>query len=367
MSLRVIVAPDSFKGSLPAHSVAQAIAQGWSSERPDDEVLLIPQADGGEGTLDAIEAAVPGSRRRTVPRCTGPDQQPTSAEWLQLPDGTAVIELAQSSGLPLMADLDALGATTRGLGEVIDAALEAGARALVIGLGGSASTDGGSGALSALGLRLLDSAGGELADGGGALAELRSVDAAALKAAPAGGVVLITDVTAPLLGPLGAAAVFGPQKGATSAQVEQLDAALGRFAAVLGGDSTFAGAGAAGGSAFGFVSAWGADVRAGADYVAELSGFAELVAGADVVLTGEGRFDSQSMGGKVVGALVARAAQSEASVGIIAGQVDVAPPGIWTTSLVGLAGSVDAAMGDPERWLIEAGRLAAAEMTASRR
>ncbi|MBU1588354.1 MAG: glycerate kinase, partial [Actinobacteria bacterium] len=152
----VVIAPDSFKGSLSAREVAEAIAAGWRAVRPDDELVLVPQADGGEGTLDAVEASVPGAVRCSAGSVTGPDGRPTPGEWLQLPDGTAVVELAQPSGLPLMRELDALGATTRGLGQVIRAALEAGATSLVIGLGGSASTDAAAGALAELGLVLLD-------------------------------------------------------------------------------------------------------------------------------------------------------------------------------------------------------------------
>jgi glycerate kinase len=181
--------------------------------------------------------------------------------WLELPDGTAVVELALSSGLPLMERLDPLGATTRGLGEVIAAALDAGARALLIGLGGSASTDGGAGALRALGLEVRDADGVALPDGGGALARLADVDRSGLRLPPVGGVRLLSDVTAPLLGPSGAAAVFGPQKGAGPADIAQLETALARWASLLGADlAAIPGAGAAGGTAYGFLAAWGAAI-----------------------------------------------------------------------------------------------------------
>jgi len=222
--MNIVIAPDSFKGSLGALEVARAIAAGWSSVRPGDSLTLIPQADGGEGTLDAVEASVPGAVRRDAGPVTGPDGRPTPGVWLALPDGTAVVELAQMSGIPLMERLDPLGASTVGLGEVIRHALGSGASRLVIGLGGSASTDGAAGALSALGLR----ADVSLSSGGGALGGLGRLDRSQLLAPPPGGVTLLTDVSAPLLGPAGAAAVFGPQKGATPGQVEELDAALGR-------------------------------------------------------------------------------------------------------------------------------------------
>lgn len=357
----MIVAPDSFKGSLSAAAAAEAIAAGWREVRPGDRLVLLPQADGGEGTLDAIEAAVPGAVRRSAGIVTGPDGRGTPGAWLELPDGTAVVELALTSGITLMAAPDPLGATTRGLGEVLRAAISAGATSIVIGLGGSASTDAAAGALAALGLRLLDAAGEPLPDGGAALAGVRTVDRSHLVPPPAGGVTLLADVTAPLLGPTGAAAVFGPQKGASPAQVAQLDDALARLAAVLGGDPAAPGAGAAGGAGYGFAAAWGASTVSGADRVAELSGLAVALAGADVVITGEGRFDEQSLGGKVVGRVLERASAAGVTAAVIAGQVTGATA-VWAASLVDLAGSVEAAMHDPVRWLRAAGAAAARDV-----
>ena len=363
MSPSIVIAPDSFKGSLSAREVADAIAAGWRSVSPDDDLTLVPQADGGEGTLDAIEAAVPGAVRRSAGPVTGPDGRPVPGEWLELPSGAAVVELAQCSGLPLMEQLDALGASTRGLGEVIRAALAAGATSLVIGLGGSASTDGAAGALAGLGLGLADAAGSPLADGGAALAGLAAVDRSRLVAPPAGGVTLLTDVTAPLLGDAGAAAVFGPQKGASPADVALLDSALSRFAEVLGGDPGQPGSGAAGGAGFGFASAWGASVESGADYLAVLSGLGAAIDGADVLLLGEGRFDSQSLGGKVVGQLLQRAEERAVRTGVIAGQVTttatVDGEPVWSVALADLAGSVDDAIAEPAHWLRDAGAAAA--------
>jgi glycerate kinase len=292
--MRVMIAPDSFKGSLPASGVGAAIAAGWRSVRPDDELQLFPQADGGEGTLDAIADAVPGACRHHTGLVTGPDLRPTPGEWLELPDGTAVVELAQMSGLPLMQELDAMGATTRGLGEVIARAVDAGATRVVVGLGGSASTDGGAGALVALGLRLTDELGDPVPDGGGHLRAIASVDASGLRVLPQ--VTLLTDVTAPLLGPAGAAAVFAPQKGADTIQVVQLDDALAHFAEALAavgraGDPAAPGTGAAGGTGFGFSAVLGARIEPGADFLAELTGLDLAIADADVLLSGEGRFD----------------------------------------------------------------------------
>ncbi|MEU2616532.1 glycerate kinase, partial [Micromonospora sp. NPDC007271] len=183
--MRVVVAPDSFKGSLTAEDAARALARGWLARRPGDDVRLLPLADGGEGTVDAFAAALPDAQRRTV-TVPGPDGRAVTAAWLLLPDGTAVLELAQSSGLPLMAAADPLGAHTYGLGAVARAALDAGATRLVVGLGGSASTDGGTGALRALGLRLRDARGRDLPLGGAALADLAEIDATGLLPAPPG-------------------------------------------------------------------------------------------------------------------------------------------------------------------------------------
>ena len=360
----VVIAPDSFKGSLDAVGVARAIGDGWASVRPGDDIRLVPLADGGEGTMDAIEAAVPGSVRRDAGEVEGPDGRPVRGEWLELPDGTAVVELAQMSGLPQMAELDPLGANTYGLGQVIRAALEAGAPRLVIGLGGSASTDAASAALAALGLTTAPPTDSRhLRRGGAELTAIRALDGADLTPAPPGGVVLLTDVDAPLLGPRGAAAVFGPQKGASANDVATLDAALAHFAGLLGGDPDMPGAGAAGGAGYGFAAAWGAVVEPGADYIARLGGVHELVAGADVVLTGEGRFDATSVGGKLVGQVIRIAGPGRARLGIIAGSLGAQPTWddepLWATDLVGLAGSTHAAMTETARWLHDAGAAAA--------
>ena len=363
MSLTVVVAPDSFKGSLSAAQVAEQIAVGWRSVRPDDNLVLVPQADGGEGTLDAVQRAIPGSRRHSTGPVVGPDGRPTEGEWVELPGGIAVVELAQMSGLPLMHNLDPRGSGTRGLGQVIRAALDAGATSLLIGLGGSASTDGGAGALAALGAKFLDTDGVTLPDGGAALARLATIDLSALLPAPAGGITLLTDVTAPLLGPLGAAAVFSPQKGADEDTVAELEIALAHLHRVLGGDAEVPGAGAAGGCAFGLQAAWGATIRPGWDYLAEIADVRAAIAGADVLLTGEGRFDEQSLRGKVVGQLLGVAASHGVASGVIAGQL-TAGPGVWSKSLVTLAGSVEAAMADPARWLRAAGTAAASTLPA---
>jgi len=355
--MRIVFAPDSFKGTATADDAAALLAAGWRDVRPDDELLLRPMADGGEGTLDALAKAIPAARWRSAPGCTGPDGRRVDGRYLLLPDDVAAVELAVTSGLPLMRAPDPLRATTRGLGEVIAAALDAGARELVVAVGGSASTDGGAGALAALGLRLLDADNNALDDGGAALATLAHVDAGQLRPPPPGGVRILTDVTHPLLGPLGAAAVFGPQKGASPTDIALLDAALARFAALLGGDPAAPGAGAAGGTAFGFAALWGARVVSGAATVADLIGLDDAIARADLVVTGEGRLDASSWRGKVVGEVASR---TTAPLAVACGSADGSQPrATHVVSLAQLAGSVEAAMADPRRWLLAAGRLLA--------
>lgn len=357
--MRIVFAPDSFKGTVSADDAAALLAAGWRNVRPADEVLLMPMADGGEGTLDVLARAIPSAQWRSAPGCTGPDGRRVDARYLLLPGDVGAVELARTSGLPLMRNPDPLGATTRGLGDVIAIALDAGARELVIAVGGSASTDGGAGALVALGLRLLDATGKPVDDGGGALATLARVNNGELRAPPAGGVRVLTDVTHPLLGPTGAAAVFGPQKGASTLEVALLDAALARFAALLGGDPTAPGAGAAGGTAFGFAAAWGARIVPGAAAIADLIGLDDALTGADFVVTGEGRLDDSSWHGKVVGEVAGR---TTVPLGIACGSATGQPPVTAdVVTLAELAGSVEAAVADPKRWLVTAGeRLSSA-------
>lgn len=284
-ALKVVVAPDSFKGSATAVEVAEAIATGWQQERPGDRVVLAPMADGGEGTVEAFALAAPQAQRHvlTVP---GPDDRPALAQWLLLQDGTAVVELASASGITLLDPLRPLSAHTRGFGRAIAAALDVGARALLLAIGGSASTDGGVGALRELGARFLTVSGHELGDGGGALHELAFIDRHALRSVPCAGAIVLSDVTNPLLGDSGAAQVFGPQKGASLDDVLRLDAGLRHLAAHLDADPEAAGAGAAGGTGFGLL-AWGARLAPGAAVVGDALGLPMRVAGADVVITGE--------------------------------------------------------------------------------
>jgi glycerate kinase len=360
----VVVAPDSFKGSLDATAVAIAVADGWASIRPWDELVMLPQADGGEGTLDAVAACHPDAQWREVPGVCGPDGHRTTGRWLRLADGTAVVELAQVNGLPMMAALDPGGASTYGLGEVIAAALDDGARALIIGLGGSASTDGASGALRALGAHFYDHDGGDIPLGGAGLTRLAAIDFTRLRPPPTGGVQLLTDTTAVLCGPSGAARVFGPQKGADQTSCAELDAALRNFAACLSKEVTCRpdepGAGAAGGAAFG-LAAWGATLVPGAARIAELTGLAAEFGRADVIVTGEGQFDPTSLTGKLVGSILRRCESTRTRPVVIAGRFTAAPPAAGM-SLTELASSAEQALAQPARWARAAGAAAAAAL-----
>jgi glycerate 2-kinase len=358
--VRVVVAPDSFKGSIGADGAAAAIAEGWRGARPGDDLVCLPLADGGEGTLEVLSATDPAARWHPA-EVTGPDGRPVASRWLQARDATAYIELAQASGLPLMAALDPLGAQTVGTGQLIADAIGAGARRIVVALGGSASTDGGTGALAALGARFLDRAGRELPRGGGALQDLAAADLTALRPPPPGGVTCLTDVRAPLLGPAGAAAVFGPQKGADASQVAILEAGLARLALLLGGDPDAQGAGAAGGTAYGFAAAWGGGITPGAAEVCRAAGLGEQLSRADLVLTGEGCYDATSAGGKITGTVLAAAARAGVPAVLVAGVIAADPPPgvVQAVALAGLAGGAAQAMASPERWLRAAGRTLA--------
>ncbi|MFC0170271.1 glycerate kinase [Pseudoduganella danionis] len=313
--MKIVIAPDSFKESLSALEVASEIEAGFRQIYPHADYCKLPMADGGEGTVQALIDASGG--QRIVCEVAGPLGQPVTAFYGLMGDGlTAVIEMAAASGLELLTpeQRDALHASTYGTGQLIRAALAAGARRFILGVGGSATNDGGAGMLQALGARLLDGDGQELAAGGAALAQLATIDLAQFDARLAEcGFQIACDVDNPLVGPDGASAVFGPQKGASPEQVQQLDAALQRYADVLASQfgqqvAQLPGAGAGGGIAAAMLVFLHGRMRPGVEIVAQAVGLAEAIASADLVLTGEGRIDRQSVHGKTpVG--VARLAQ----------------------------------------------------------
>jgi glycerate kinase len=307
----VVIAPDKFKGSLTATQVATQLASGLRQVVPGLEVRLAPTADGGEGTIDA---ALASGFRGVVKEVVGPLGDQVEA-MLAIRGRTGVVEMAQASGLELVPKEHRLplAATSFGTGELIRAALDAGCREIVLGIGGSAGTDGGAGMVQALGARLVDQAGETLHPGGGDLSRLHQIDLDGLDPRiPETTFVIATDVDNPLLGSQGAAAVFGPQKGATPDQVDQLELALSCWSAIVGQTlgNDFAGqpgAGAAGGLGFGAMAFLGATARPGIELMLEMTGFADLLPGARLVITGEGSLDQQSLGGKTpIG--VARAA-----------------------------------------------------------
>ena len=368
---RVVVAIDSFKGSIGAAAAARAIAAGWHATDPAATLELRPMADGGEGTLEAFAAAVPGARRVPV-EVTGPAGTAVAASWLLLPAGhggtagtVGVVELASTSGIELLGDRRrGLDADTSGFGHAIAAALDAGVDRLVLGIGSSSSTDGGIGMLRALGARVTDAAGREVAPGVRGLADIAAVDLSSLRPLPAGGAIVLSDVSNPLLGERGAAAVFGPQKGLDPRGVAVAEAGLARWSASVPGAASLAetpGAGAAGGTGFGLL-AWGARLTPGAREVAELIGLAEAVAEAELVITGEGSFDGQSAAGKVPAFVAELAARAGAPAALVAGRIaadaDTAAFAA-SVSLTERAGSADASLAEPARWLQEAGALLA--------
>lgn len=357
---RVVFAPDSFKGTASAADAAAALARGWNAVRPGDETLLRPMADGGEGTLDAFEAAVPGARRMPI-TVRGPVSEPAETHWLLLPDGTGVVELAATSGITMLDPLAPLDAHSAGFGEAIAAALDAGVDRLLLAVGGSASTDGAVGALAVLGARFLDADRQSVRPGNRGLGTLDLADLSTLRPLPAGGALILGDVTNPLLGEFGAAAVFGPQKGADAATVAVLDGNLARLARLVGSVSPETpGAGAAGGAGFGLL-AWGAEMGGGSALVAAAIGLDSDLAGADLVITGEGRFDGQSEAGKAPSEVARLAALAGVPVDLVAGAITAEPRGFAASvALAELAGAA-AAMADPITWLAAAGARLAEE------
>lgn len=327
--MRVLVAPQEFKGSLTAREAAVAIAAGVRDAVPGAVVDLLPMSDGGAGLVDAMLAALGGDR--VVTRVRDPLVRPIDAAWAVLaPGDTAAIEMAAASGLVLLTadERDPLVATTFGTGELIRAALDRGCRRIIVGVGGSATVDGGAGAMQALGAQLLDAEGRELPPGGGPLVRLDRIDGAnrdpRLTAAE---IIVACDVTNTLCGPHGASVVFGPQKGAPAATVEALDAALRRFAEVVRRDLgvdvlNVAGGGAAGGLAAGLMAFARARIAPGFGVVATAVGLEGKIAATDMVVTGEGRLDVQTAFGKTAAGVAEMARAYGKPVAVVAGSIE---------------------------------------------
>lgn len=323
--MKFVIAPNAFKGTLTASQAAAAIARGVREVFPDAEVIEIPVADGGDGTVEALVSARKGDYRSA--NVDGPLGDPVQARFGLIDSGhTAVVELATASGLALIpAQRDPRGASTYGFGQLLDAARREGVSEIIAGIGGSATNDGGAGMAQALGYRLLDADGHDLARGGAALARLDRIEATGLDPGWASVRVRVaSDVTNPLTGALGASAVYGPQKGASPADVKELDAALARLAAVIERDlgksvRDLPGAGAAGGTGAGLVAFLSAALEPGAPLVVGATGFDEHLPGTDVVFTGEGRADEQTAYGKAPGEVAKRAAAAGIPVVLLAG------------------------------------------------
>lgn len=315
--MKIVVACDSYKGSCSSVKAVQYIKKGVLRACPDAVVETIPMADGGEGLVETILEAVPG--RLCTAQVTDPLGRPISAAYGVLGDGSAVIEMAAASGLPLLSrkERNPLLTTTYGTGELVRTALDQGCRKIMIGIGGSATNDGGAGMAQALGVRFLDREGRELPFGGGALGRLYDIDVSGLDPRLAEAeIVVACDVDNPLCGEKGASVVYGPQKGASPEMVRNLDRNLAHFARIAEGKTgrrvaTEKGAGAAGGLGAGLMLFCGAQMKSGIDTVLDITNFDGKCQGADLVITGEGRLDYQSVHGKVPVGVAGRVKKQE--------------------------------------------------------
>ena len=349
--MKVVIAPDSFKGSISNSECAAAIADGWSQVRSNDELILLPMADGGEGTLETIALRHPDALRVETGIGNG-------SVWLLLTDGTAYVELASICGLTLLPELEPMGANTYLLGVILrEMAGDSRVHRIVLSVGGSASTDGGAGLMVGLGAKLVNREGRPIEFGGQGLGDLHEIDLSEVVGPPSGGVVCLTDVRNPLLGEEGAAPIYAPQKGADPAQVNTLASGLARLQQVAK-LSDFAGAGAAGGTPYGLSIAWGTEIRSGAEAIADLIGLPAAISQSDLVITGEGRLDSQSEFGKVVGVVsrIAQACGKELRYCVGSSEKELGDSGI---ALIDIAPSRKDAMSHSQYWLVEAGKALA--------
>ncbi|WP_340687249.1 glycerate kinase [Amycolatopsis coloradensis] len=342
---RVVIAPDKFKGSLTAVEAAEAIAHGVRDALPGAEVSSCPVADGGEGTLDVLVAA--GGHLVELP-VRGPLDDTVDARYVML-DGTAYIESARACGIEFVEPSPevALAAHTWGVGELLAHALDNGARRLVLTVGGTASTDGGAGMLAALGAGVFDAFGAPVGLGGGTLGRVALAELGPVRERLGSvDVAVATDVTNPLLGPRGAAAIFGPQKGAGPREVERLDESLSRWAQALRNAgapdvSDLPGAGAGGGVAAGAIAGLGASVESGFRLIAGLTGVADAIERADLVITGEGSLDEQSLDGKAPAGIAARAQEHAVPLMVLAGRIQLDQSQLAGLGVVGSAALID--------------------------
>lgn len=338
---KYVLIPDSFKGTLSSEDICRIASEEILRLEPEAEICAIPVADGGEGTVDAFLAAVGGTRAE-VP-CTGPCGQEVMGFYGLLPDGTAVVEMAAAAGLPLAgACRDPEKTTTYGVGQLMAHALSRGAKRLVLGLGGSATNDGGCGAAAALGAEFLDAEGRAFVPTGGTLTQIAHIRMKGLRETLAGAeVTVMCDIDNPLCGPAGAAAVFGPQKGADAAMVARMDAGLRHLAEMLKKDVgmevlTLAGGGSAGGFGAGAAAFFGGQLRMGIDVVLDLTDFDRKCRGASLVITGEGHLDSQSLRGKTVVGVARRARALGVPAAALVGGCETALDAVYAEGVSGV-------------------------------
>ena len=338
---KYVLIPDSFKGTLSSEDICRIASEEILRLEPEAEICAIPVADGGEGTVDAFLAAVGGTRAE-VP-CTGPCGQEVMGFYGLLPDGTAVVEMAAAAGLPLAgACRDPEKTTTYGVGQLMAHALSRGAKRLVLGLGGSATNDGGCGAAAALGAEFLDAEGRAFVPTGGTLTQIAHIRMEGLRETMAGAkVTVMCDIDNPLCGPAGAAAVFGPQKGADAAMVARMDAGLRHLAEMLEKDVgmevlTLAGGGSAGGFGAGAAAFFGGQLRMGIDVVLDLTDFDRKCRGASLVITGEGHLDSQSLRGKTVVGVARRARALGVPAAALVGGCETALDAVYAEGVSGV-------------------------------
>lgn len=338
---KYVLIPDSFKGTLSSENICRIASEEILRLEPEAEICAIPVADGGEGTVDAFLAAVGGTRAE-VP-CTGPCGQEVMGFYGLLPDGTAVVEMAAAAGLPLAgACRDPEKTTTYGVGQLMAHALSRGAKRLVLGLGGSATNDGGCGAAAALGAEFLDEEGRAFVPTGGTLTQIAHIRMKGLRETLAGAeVTVMCDIDNPLCGPAGAAAVFGPQKGADAAMVARMDAGLRHLAETLEKDVgmevlTLAGGGSAGGFGAGAAAFFGGQLRMGIDVVLDLTDFDRKCRGASLVITGEGHLDSQSLRGKTVVGVARRARALGVPAAALVGGCETALDAVYAEGVSGV-------------------------------
>ncbi|MEA1911558.1 MAG: glycerate kinase [Spirochaetota bacterium] len=348
--MKILIAPDSFKGSATSRRAAEAIGKGVHQIFPDAELIQIPVADGGEGTVEALTESMNGEIIHT--EVQDPLGQVVNAEYGILPDKVAVIEMASASGLTLIPDnkRNPLITSTYGTGQLILDAMERGCWEIIIGIGGSATNDGGTGMARALGFRFLDSQGQELPEGGGALSDLSDIDDSGMDERIVKTKVLVAcDVTNPLTGTEGASHIYGAQKGASASDIQHLDEALGNLAKIVNSkycraNENIPGAGAAGGLGYGLMEFCGGELKSGIEIVLDLIKFDSYLDGVDLVISGEGRIDGQSVYGKVPVGIAGRAKKKNIPVLVVVGDIGPKVDAVYEHGIDAVMSSVNKAM-----------------------